>query len=1627
MTERITTTQATTQDLTLSTGSAVETVADERLYPLLPAIYRIRDSATGEPLRALLALLEQEVNILEADIDHLYDDWFIETCAEWVVPYIGDLLGVQDLYADTATAYGQQERRAYVANTLGYRRRKGTTPILEQLARDVSGWQATVVEFGKLVNTTQHLDHLRPRSTTVNLRANNQLQEIGTPFEQQAAYSVEVRSPQNGGRYGLSNMGLFIWRLQSYPITRGMARPVAGPETCITGRYYTFSPLGKADMPLFNQPQTESDIATLAQEINIPTILRRPVLANELIERRRAFVAGEQLNGIRYFDSDPVFQIYVNGQPLPLPPEDILIARLDRDGEATPAEYRTPEDPVSDEHPWIQPENIEAIESSVSRDDPALLTKVVAVDPQLGRLVFFGEQVPQRVEVSYSYGFSEDVGGGPYGRTQRQLTPTIDLQENSDQPLRPIDPLTWTIQQTETADLEPLATAIHFWNQTVMAWQGLKDGTHFPLAKVTIPPVQVAQIIDQDKVVSFKPGIAAGGLFVRVGLCPNEIVVTSGVAIDRQGRRLELPEAKSFDLTLLELDQRPDYTGILVLTYQNQTAQNQLSVQIELLSVAQFEDLPLGLVIPLAKLTVDASNQQLKTLDLSVRLELRPGIVQGLTIGKRSGTLEAWIAAGNGVDALGRQLILGGNQELDLAPAQGEQRAVLLIYQQGDWTVQLLSLEEYETLDKPHVYLGLLDIPVVTLKIEDPLRPLPPLTVDGLVVSSLSNPAQVKLSPGSIKQGSAVVVELKKETVLDLTDYAGRSLVIFVSSRAGQGLPLEGLVAEAASVGVVPLEPESGARTGQIIIGDNGTYCHDLNILIPPDRHLQVVASDGYRPHLLGDVQVWAIAPDTPRTSAHKTIPPLPLPGELTFNGLLIEGAVQLLPGNLRRLTITHCTLVPANGGLQVIAPEPNTAPDGSEEDHEEDISLIAVLMYGLAMLWQLISQDLGLGSRFSSLTFTRTMQLFTARLLAWADTLNRVCQANQTDWAWESRQDHAQLEISLAQTLTGTITLARAVPKLKLIDCVVDQGCHAQTSGIAIAATGTDIYSLSSTLLGRVKGRSLSASDCLFTEKVTVQQRQTGCVRFCYVPVASRTPRRYQCQPDQALAENLTRVPQGISALLVQARPEQLPLVLCGTSGDGLFQFEATETEATTTEQLRQAWLTNGEWMDRSGDLTDHHITKIAALALTYSDNALPLLPEAIAPDTLIVGHANGELSYTALTGNIGAEDWRTVPAPAINAAVSVLQPIRQTGLGKVTVMGNQVIGLDTHFMDEIRPGDLFSLEDQAVHRVEQVSSDTELTLDHNHEPSVDQPSAYATHTVWLATAGGGVWKAPLEEVLAGAWQSVNECLTDRVVTALAQDASGQIWVGTATAGVFRLQREWIGKAITEQWIPENDGLCSQQITALTVDIQQQLIVGTPEGVFRRPADSETWLSTELNQGEISAIVAYASRDEDAIADLLIAGTRDGKTYRSTDGGQTWDVLSLDLRGVDITTLAVATGSSATDTEAVWAATAVGDVLFSQDGGNFWRSRHQSLPDIADKLQILQRLQPTFTATDYGAPGYAQLAQVCAIEVRTGAEDGAEVGVFNSLKQPQREANLRASIDEYLRFGLTAGIFYMT
>lgn len=396
----------------------------DRLYELLPAIYRIKDAEQGEPLKAMLAVIAEQVNLLEDHIGQTYDNWFIETCDKWLVPYIGDLLGVRPLHPVPSAGVSL---RVYVANTLAYRRRKGTTPVLEQLAKDTTDWSARAVEFFQLLATTQHVNHVRLEAPGwVSLKDANRLELVSGPFEQ-APYSAEVRRIATGrGKYNIPNVGLFLWRVQAYPLVRGTPRPVAGPPS---GRY-TFSPLD-LDIPLFNPPQTEAEITHLAEEVNVPGPLRRRPLHDELEARRQALTEGKAPVST-YFGETPVLEVYFQGQADPLPSEEVIICNLEG----------------WDKTGWTSP---------VSTTFASIRTTKVAVDPVLGRLCILKGITEKPDRVSYAYGFSGDLGGGPYKRQSQALRAWVKA---------PV----WVV--TKDVSLHRPGTVVGTLGKAIKAWSG---------------------------------------------------------------------------------------------------------------------------------------------------------------------------------------------------------------------------------------------------------------------------------------------------------------------------------------------------------------------------------------------------------------------------------------------------------------------------------------------------------------------------------------------------------------------------------------------------------------------------------------------------------------------------------------------------------------------------------------------------------------------------------------------------------------------------------------------------------------------------------------------------------------------------------------------------------------------------------------------------------------------------------------------------------------------------------------------------------------------------------------------------------------------------------------------------
>ncbi len=335
----------------------------QTLAELLPAIHRLRDAQQAggnRPLSELIQLLAEQVQTLEENLEQLYDDQFIETCDDWVVPYIGELVGCRNLDPKTPGIPG---RRAEVANTIAYRRRKGTASMLEKLARDVTGWEARVVEFFTRLATTQHVNHVRPDSLAVtSIKSAEDIEALSVPFER-FTHLGDIRSiAARRGKYNIPNVGIFVWRLDPFSVTLSPASPA-------DKKRYFFSQLGH-DLSLITRPETEQEISHLAEPLNVPMRIGRRMLDAHIDD---------------YYG--PGKSIFIEGVS---DVGKVLICNLsNRSG---------PND-------W----------------GPAPAAGKVAIDPELGRLMF-GTNQAEPPKVIFHYGFSAEMGGGEYER-QSSFTP----------------------------------------------------------------------------------------------------------------------------------------------------------------------------------------------------------------------------------------------------------------------------------------------------------------------------------------------------------------------------------------------------------------------------------------------------------------------------------------------------------------------------------------------------------------------------------------------------------------------------------------------------------------------------------------------------------------------------------------------------------------------------------------------------------------------------------------------------------------------------------------------------------------------------------------------------------------------------------------------------------------------------------------------------------------------------------------------------------------------------------------------------------------------------------------------------------------------------------------------------
>lgn len=325
----------------------------------------LQRQAMAGPLTSLLAVLTEQIAVLQEDLDQLYDDQFIETCADWVAPYIGDLIGYQPLHGVTPAIASP---RAEVAHTIGYRRRKGTITVLEQLARDVTGWNATAVEFFQRLVVTQHMNHIRPQCVaTPDFRDWESLERVDTAFDP-IMRSIEVRRIENArGRYNIPNIGIFLWTLGQYNLSRS-------PAVGVDARRWRFHPLG-IDTQLETSPQTQARVTQLSTPLNVPEPISRRVLNARLADY--------------YTGADKIRRslcLYVGppGAVAAVPLSAIRVCNLSDSG------------------------------ASWNALPPA---GVYAIDPVLGRIALpSGLAANTTVEVDFTYAFTADMGGGEYER-----------------------------------------------------------------------------------------------------------------------------------------------------------------------------------------------------------------------------------------------------------------------------------------------------------------------------------------------------------------------------------------------------------------------------------------------------------------------------------------------------------------------------------------------------------------------------------------------------------------------------------------------------------------------------------------------------------------------------------------------------------------------------------------------------------------------------------------------------------------------------------------------------------------------------------------------------------------------------------------------------------------------------------------------------------------------------------------------------------------------------------------------------------------------------------------------------------------------------------------------------------
>lgn len=357
----------------------------DKLWNLLPAVYRAQDTdqfGANGPLRELVNRIGGTAATLRRSTDRLWEDQSIETCDDWAIPYIANLL-------DTRLVLGLDARgqRLDVANTIDYRRRKGTLGLIEQIASDITGWDAKAVEFFRRLGRTRHgldprigvaggpdTDIARlqqaeglvgaltrtPIGGFADLRNVYGAGRSRTAFDE-FFHTADVRPGQGVfGWHAIPHLGIFVWRLLSLGV--GPVTPV--PVQHCHG-WYCFDPTGR-DIPLFaaqGAADQFGDVWVSPSEGQLPAPISQPLLDADI-------AAGAKGLGLY---SKALSVLELSGAS---PPDAMLV--------------------------------------------PA--TTALKLRPARGRFAYDTSPPGQTLVAAYHYGFPSLIGAGPYDRRGQSVT-----------------------------------------------------------------------------------------------------------------------------------------------------------------------------------------------------------------------------------------------------------------------------------------------------------------------------------------------------------------------------------------------------------------------------------------------------------------------------------------------------------------------------------------------------------------------------------------------------------------------------------------------------------------------------------------------------------------------------------------------------------------------------------------------------------------------------------------------------------------------------------------------------------------------------------------------------------------------------------------------------------------------------------------------------------------------------------------------------------------------------------------------------------------------------------------------------------------------------------------------------